>query len=134
MLNRKNTQNPQTLRRILRYIRPYLPLVVLSLVLSVLTVALTLYVPILTGHAVDAIAGENLVDFQTLFTLITGISVSISITAIAQWTMNHVNNLITYRIVRSLRTPGLRASPGAAPVLCGPPLLRRSDQPDHHGY
>ena len=64
----------------------------------------TLYVPILTGHAVDAIAGENLVDFQTLFTLITGISVSISITAIAQWTMNHVNNLITYRIVRSLRT------------------------------
>lgn len=104
MLNRKNTQNPQTLRRILRYIRPYLPLVVLSLVLSVLTVALTLYVPILTGHAVDAIAGENLVDFHTLFTLITGISVSISITAIAQWTMNHVNNLITYRIVRSLRT------------------------------
>ena len=104
MLNRKNTQSPQTLRRILRYIRPYLPLVVLSLVLSVLTVALTLYVPILTGHAVDAIAGENLVDFQTLFTLITGISVSISITAIAQWIMNHVNNLITYRIVRSLRT------------------------------
>ena len=104
MLNQKNTQNPQTLRRILRYIRPYWPLVVLSLVLSVLTVALTLYVPILTGHAVDAIAGENLVDFQTLFTLITGISVSISITAIAQWIMNHVNNLITYRIVRSLRT------------------------------
>ena len=103
MLNRKNTQNPQTLRRILRYIRPYLPLVVLSLVLSVLTVALTLYVPILTGHAVDAIAGENLVDFQTLFRAI-------------------------------LTHPGLRASPGAAPVLCGPPLLRRSDQPDHHGY
>ena len=104
MLNQKNTQNPQTLRRILRYIRPYWPLVALSLVLSILTVALTLYVPILTGHAVDAIAGENLVDFQALFTIITGIAVSISITAIAQWVMNHVNNLITYRIVRSLRT------------------------------
>ena len=63
MRNQKNTQNPQTLRRILRYIRPYWPLVALSLVLSILTVALTLYVPILTGHAVDAIAGENLVDF-----------------------------------------------------------------------
>ena len=47
MLNQKHTQNPQTLRRILRYIRPYWPLVALSLVLSILTVALTLYVPIL---------------------------------------------------------------------------------------
>ena len=134
MLNRKNTQNPQTLRRILRYIRPYLPLVVLSLVLSVLTVALTLYVPILTGHAVDAIAGENLVDFQTLFTLITGISVSISITAIAQWIMNHVNNLITYRIVRSLRTQAFEHLQELPLSYVDRHYLRRSDQPDHHGY
>ena len=98
------SQNQQTLRKIFRYIRPYWYLVILSLLLAAVTVALTLYVPILTGRAVDAIAGKDLVNFHTLFALITSIAVSISVTAAAQWIMNHVNNLITYRVVRSLRT------------------------------
>ena len=98
------SQNQQTLRKIFRYIRPYWYLVILSLLLAAVTVALTLYVPILTGRAVDAIAGKDLVNFHTLFALITSISVSISVTSAAQWIMNHVNNLITYRVVRSLRT------------------------------
>ena len=98
------SQNQQTIRKIFRYIRPYWYLVILSLLLAAVTVALTLYVPILTGRAVDAIAGKDLVNFHTLFALITSIAVSISVTAAAQWIMNHVNNLITYRVVRSLRT------------------------------
>ena len=96
--------NKKTLKRILLYIRPYTALVILSLLLSALTVGLTLYIPILTGRGVDCIVGEGQVDFKGLMAVITGILISIAITAAAQWIMNHINNKITYRIVRDLRT------------------------------
>ena len=96
-------KNMQTMKRILHYIRPHTGLVILSLVLSVLTVGLTLYIPILTGRGVDYIVGEGQVDFSGLMAVITGIVISISITALAQWIMNHINNKITYRIVKDLR-------------------------------
>lgn len=99
----KKKNNKKTLRRILHYIRPYTALVVLSLLLSALTVGLTLYVPILTGRGVDYIVGEGQVDFAGLMAVITGILLSIAVTAAAQWIMNHINNKITYRIVRDLR-------------------------------
>ena len=95
--------NKKTLKRILLYIRPYTALVILSLLLSALTVGLTLYIPILTGRGVDCIVGEGQVDFKGLMAVITGILISIAITAAAQWIMNHINNKITYRIVRDLR-------------------------------
>ena len=98
-----NDKNRQTLRRILRYIRPYWPLVILSLLLSALTVGLTLYVPILTGRGVDYIIGKDQVDFTGLLAVITGILISVAVTAVAQWIMNHINNKITYRVVRDLR-------------------------------
>ena len=98
-----NDKNRQTLRRILRYIRPYWPLVILSLLLSALTVGLTLYVPILTGRGVDYIIGKDQVDFTGLPAVITGILISVAVTAVAQWIMNHINNKITYRVVRDLR-------------------------------
>ena len=101
---REPSRNRRTVRRILRCIRPYGGLVALSLLLSVLTVALTLYVPILTGRGVDAIAGAGRVDFAALMAVIAGIVLSISVTALAQWVMNHINNKITFRIVRDLRT------------------------------
>ena len=91
------------MKRILHYIRPHTGLVILSLILSVLTVGLTLYIPILTGRGVDYIVGEGQVDFSGLIAVITGIVISISITALAQWIMNHINNKITYRIVKDLR-------------------------------
>ncbi|WP_281725045.1 ABC transporter ATP-binding protein [Lachnoclostridium phocaeense] len=99
----KKKNNKKTLRRILHYIRPYTALVVLSLLLSALTVGLTLYIPILTGRGVDCIVGEGQVDFAGLMAVITGILLSIAVTAAAQWIMNHINNKITYRIVRDLR-------------------------------
>lgn len=98
-----NDKNRQTLRRILRYIRPYWPLVILSLLLSALTVGLTLYVPILTGRGVDSIIGKDQVNFTGLLAVITGILISVAVTAVAQWIMNHINNKITYRVVRDLR-------------------------------
>lgn len=99
----KKKNNKKTLRRILHYIRPYTALVVLSLLLSALTVGLTLYIPILTGRGVDYIVGEGQVDFAGLMAVITGILLSIAVTAAAQWIMNHINNKVTYRIVRDLR-------------------------------
>ncbi len=99
----KKEKNMQTMKRILQYIRPHRGLVILSLVLSIVTVGLTLYIPILTGQGVDAIVGKGQVDFSGLISVILGIVISISITAIAQWFMNHINNKITYRIVRDLR-------------------------------
>ena len=103
-MGKKITQkNRRTLRRILHYIRPYRLLLFLSLLLSILTVALTLYIPILTGRGVDAVVGKGMVDFTALLAVIGGILISISITAVAQWVMNHINNKITYRIVRDLR-------------------------------
>lgn len=99
----KKVNNKKTLRRILHYIRPYTALVILSLLLSALTVGLTLYIPILTGRGVDYIVGEGQVDFAGLMAVITGILLSIAVTAAAQWIMNHINNKITYRIVRDLR-------------------------------
>lgn len=99
----KKEKNMQTMKRILQYIRPHRGLVILSLVLSIVTVGLTLYIPLLTGQGVDAIVGKGQVDFSGLISVILGIVISISITAIAQWFMNHINNKITYRIVRDLR-------------------------------
>lgn len=96
-------ENMKTVRRILHYIRPYTGLVVLSLLLSAVTVALTLYIPILTGEGVDYIVGKGNVDFTGLMAVIAAILISILITAAAQWLMNHINNKITYRIVRDLR-------------------------------
>ena len=100
---RKTGSNARALGRILRYIRPYGGLVALSLVLSLLTVGLTLYVPILTGRGVDAIVGTGQVDFTALLAVIAGIVISVAVTALAQWIMSHINNKITYRIVRDLR-------------------------------
>lgn len=99
----KKIKNRQTLRRILIYIRPYLGYVILSLCLSVFTVGLTLYVPILTGRGVDAIVGKENVNFNSLLAVITSIAVSIALTSAGQWTMNHINNKITYHIVKDLR-------------------------------
>ncbi len=96
-------QNRQTVRRILRYIRPYAPLVALSLFLSLLTVALTLYIPILTGRSVDFIVGTGQVNFTGLLAVIVAILISVCVTALAQWVMSHINNKITYSIVRDLR-------------------------------
>ncbi|KMZ52730.1 ABC transporter ATP-binding protein [Dorea sp. D27] len=108
MQKHKNRQDNKTdrhavLRRILACIRPYRALVVLSLLLSVATVVLTLYIPILTGHGVDKIIGKENVNFRGLVSIIITILICIAVTAVCQWFMNHINNKITYRIVKDLR-------------------------------
>ena len=92
-----------TLKKVLRYIRPYWPLVALSILLAAVTVAASLYIPILTGNAVDLILGPGQVDFAGILRILIQICVIIAIAALAQWLMSLFNNRITYRVVRDIR-------------------------------
>lgn len=89
--------------RVMRYIRPHLPKLLLSLLLSLVVVALTLYVPILVGRAIDCIAGAGRVDFAALRGVLTAIAVCIALTAAAQWLQSDLNNRVTYATVRDIR-------------------------------
>lgn len=100
--NKRDSQKA-TLFRVMRYIRPHLPKLILSLVFSLVVVALTLYVPILIGRAIDCIIGENQVDFTLLFQTLVTIGVCIALTALAQWAQSDLNNRITYNTVRDIR-------------------------------
>ena len=94
----------ETLKRILDYIGQYRWGVIMSLILALITVALTLYVPILTGRAVDRIVGQGNVDFAGLTRILWKILGAVGLTAVSQWLMNHINNTITYRVVKDIRT------------------------------
>ncbi len=94
----------ETLKRILNYIKQYKWAVVCSLILAMITVALTLYVPILIGRAVDRAAAQGQVDFQGVAKIIGQILTAVGLTALSQWLMNHINNTITYRVVMDIRT------------------------------
>ncbi|MDM8292512.1 ABC transporter ATP-binding protein [Faecalicoccus pleomorphus] len=96
-------ENKETLQRILNYLKPYRGWICLSFLLSTLVVGFTLYVPIMTGKAVDKIVKAGQVDFSGLMVILLGIFISICVTSLAQWLMNHINNKITYRVVKDLR-------------------------------
>lgn len=93
-----------TLKRILTYIKKYRIAVAASILMATVTVALTLYVPVLIGQAVDVIIGPGQVDYGALTKVLTKIGIAVLITAAAQWLMNHINNVITYRVVKDIRT------------------------------
>ena len=96
-------KHKSTIRRILNYIGVYKWLVLLSVILAAVTVALTLYAPILVGEGVDLILGPSNVDFQGLLAVLKKIAVVVALTALAQWLMNHMNNQITYHVVQDIR-------------------------------
>ena len=101
-MQKKN--NKETMKRVLKYIRKYTPALVLSLLLAGLTVLLTLYIPILTGNAVDLIIGKGQVDMAGIFAIMKKIAIAMIITAVGQWIMNTCNNYITYHVIRDIRT------------------------------
>ncbi len=96
-------QQKATLVKVLRYIRRYWLYLGISVFLAAVTVALTLYLPILTGRAVDLILGAGRVDFDGIFRILRDMSVIILFTAAAQWIMNACNNKITYNVIRDIR-------------------------------
>lgn len=94
--------------KVLRYIKHYWFFIVLSLVFAAISVVLTLYVPILTGDAIDHIVDKGLVDFKGLFRVLSTIVVCVLVTAVAQWIMNVCNNRITYHVVQDIRAEAFR--------------------------
>lgn len=89
--------------KVLKHIRKYWLYLGLSLVMAALTVALTLYLPILTGKAIDLIIAKGLVDFAGIAGIATKMGIAIALTAVAQWILNVCNNKMTYGMVRDIR-------------------------------
>lgn len=92
-----------TLRKVLRYLKRYRILFTLSLLLAAAVVVLTLYLPVLTGNAIDLLLGQGAVDFTALAAILLRAAIVIGLTAVAQWLMNIINNRITFGVVRQLR-------------------------------
>ena len=102
-MKQKNTHTLSTMKKVLRYLKHYRLLFALSLLLAVAVVGLTLYLPILTGDAIDLIVAPGQVDFTALSPLLLRGVIIIGITALCQWLMNICNNRITFGVVRRLR-------------------------------
>ncbi len=101
----KMTRDDQkkTLGKVMRYIKRYRMLVILSLIFAAVTVITTLYLPILTGNAVDLMVDKGRVDFTGLKPIIKTMLIVLTITGVAQWIMNICNNHITYHVVQDIR-------------------------------
>ena len=103
MAKKMEAGQTQTLKKVLRYMKPYRFFLLLSVILAAITVASTLYLPLLIGKAVDCIVGKDNVNFDGLIAVLIKMAVMIGITALAQWIMNVCNNKLTYQIVRDIR-------------------------------
>ena len=95
--------NKKTYGRILKYLKPYMPLIVLSLTAAALTTLLSLYVPILAGRAIDHIVGPGQVAFKKVSDILLQMLIVILAAAVFQWIMNSINNHITYSVVKDIR-------------------------------
>lgn len=103
MKNKTVSIKRSTLKQILNLIKPHMFFVILSFALAIVTVVLMLYVPVLTGKAIDYIIAEGNVAFPPLLSLLKKIAVIVLLTALAQWLMNLCNNHITYKVVKEIR-------------------------------
>lgn len=103
MAEQKKKGQMAVLKQVLSYIRRYWLLVGLSVILAAVTVVLTLYIPILTGDAVDLILDKGNVDFDGVFSVLKKIGIAVLFTAVAQWVMTTCNNHITYQVVKDIR-------------------------------
>ncbi|MBQ8596526.1 MAG: ABC transporter ATP-binding protein [Lachnospiraceae bacterium] len=120
MKNDKKVNQKETLIKVLRYIKPYSLLMVLTIIMAAISVALTLYLPILTGEAVDWIAGIFVKDGDALgaagtasswlvfFKILRNMGIVIAVTALTQWIMNICNNKIVYNIIQDIRKKAFR--------------------------
>lgn len=93
----------QTVKKVIIRIKKYLVFLILSIIMATITVASSLYVPILVGNAIDYIIGPSNVNFRLIAQILAEIGVVIGITALSQWIMNICNNKITYHVTRDIR-------------------------------
>lgn len=106
--SKKNTAQKGTLKKVLKYVKRHGFFMVLSILFAAITVALTLYTPILIGDAIDLIGGKGQVDFAGIAAILIKTGIIIGITALIQWLMNTINNRITYHVVRDIRNEAFR--------------------------
>ncbi len=98
----------RTLGKVFEYMKKYIPLLIFSLIFAAISVALTLYFPILTGRAIDLIVDKGRVDFDGILSISTKAGIIALITGVTQWLMNTCNNRMTYGIVRDIRTDAFK--------------------------
>ena len=103
MSKKMSSEQSEVLKKVLRYMRRYWFYLAISILLAAITVASTLYIPLLTGDAVDCIVGKGHVDWASVFAVLKQMAMVIGVTALAQWGMNICNNKLTYQIVRDIR-------------------------------
>lgn len=103
MNNQLEKKNQDTMKKVFKLIRPYMHYLILSLIFAAISVALTLYAPILSGNAIDLILSKGHVDFAGVFQILKKYAIVIILTGVAQWLMNLCNNKITYRVVKDVR-------------------------------
>lgn len=96
-----------TIIKVLKHIKGYRKFLTASIILALVTVALTLYIPILVGGAIDCIVDEGRVDFQKILPVLIEIGIAAGITALSQWIMNMCNNKMTYHIARDIRNEAI---------------------------
>ena len=108
MSEKKQSIQKETLKKVLRYVKGHLPLMICSIIFAAATVALTLYAPILIGRAIDMIVGKGDVNLKGIASILLEIGIIVAATALFQWLMNTVNNRITYHIVRYIRNEAFR--------------------------
>ena len=96
------------LEKVLRYVRPYSCALVGSLLLALLSVAMSLYIPILVGQAIDFIIGKGAVAFVPISVKLIHIGICAAVAALAQWLMSQINNFVTFRVTRDIRNEAFR--------------------------
>ncbi len=94
--------------KVLRRIRPYLPAMLGSLLLALLYVAMTLYIPILVGSAIDCIIEMGRVDFAMMAKYLRDVLICSAVAALAQWVMSEINNFVAFRVTRDIRDEAFR--------------------------
>ena len=108
MKARKNPAAPGTGKRVLTLLMPYRLLILSSILLSAGAVALTLYLPVLVGRAIDCIVGVDRVDFDAIKRLLLWIAVCAGLTAVMQWLVSIIHNRVTFQVVRDVRNRAFR--------------------------
>ena len=101
-------QQKDVLKKVLRYVRPYSFALAGSLLLALLYVAMSLYIPILVGEGIDLIIAKGAVDFAHLTVKLLQVGICALVAAAAQWLMSQINNFVTFRVTRDIRDEAFR--------------------------
>ena len=98
----------EILKKVLRYVRPYRFALVGSVLLALIFVAMSLYIPILVGEAIDFIIDKGAVEFEPMSVKLISVCACALVAALAQWLMSQINNFVTFRVTRDIRDEAFR--------------------------